>query len=30
MEYFKGKGEEATEKYFWKNSKAAYKWIDRS
>jgi L-fuconolactonase len=29
MEYFKGKGQEATEKYFWKNSKAAYKWIVR-
>ena len=28
--YFKGKGEEAAEKYFWRNSKAAYKWIDRS
>ena len=30
MGYFKGKGQEATEKYFWKNSKAAYKWIDRT
>ena len=30
MEYFKSKGQEVTEKYFWKNSKAAYKWIDRS
>ncbi|MBC8229602.1 amidohydrolase family protein [bacterium] len=30
MDYFKGKGEEATEKYFWKNSKAAYRWIKRS
>jgi len=29
MDYFKGKGEEATEKYFWQNSKAAYKWIKR-
>jgi len=29
MEYFKGKGQGATEKYFWKNSKAAYKWIKR-
>jgi L-fuconolactonase len=29
-EYFKSKGEEAVEKYFWKNAKAAYKWIDRS
>lgn len=30
MEYFRTKGQEATEKYFWKNAKAAYKWIDRS
>jgi len=30
MEYFKTKGQEASEKYFWKNSKTAYKWIDRS
>jgi len=30
MEYFKTKGQEATEKYFWKNAKAAYKWIVRS
>ena len=29
MDYFKSKGEEVTEKYFWKNSKAAYKWIKR-
>ena len=29
-EYFKSKGEEALEKYFWKNAKAAYKWIDRA
>ena len=29
MEYFKTKGQEATEKYFWKNAKAAYKWIVR-
>ena len=28
-EYFKSKGEEATEKYFWKNSKDVYKWLDR-
>jgi L-fuconolactonase len=28
-EYFGGKGEEATEKYFWKNSRMAYRWIDR-
>ncbi len=27
--YFAAKGAEASEKYFWKNSKAAYKWIDR-
>ncbi len=25
-EYFAAKGQEATEKYFWKNSKAAYRW----
>jgi L-fuconolactonase len=25
-EYFASKGQEATEKYFWKNSKAAYRW----
>jgi len=30
MEYFRTKGQEATEKYFWKNAKAAYKWIVRS
>ena len=29
-EYFKTKGQQATEKYFWKNSKAAYKWIARN
>jgi L-fuconolactonase len=28
-EYFSGKGPEATEKYFWKNSLAVYRWIDR-
>jgi L-fuconolactonase len=28
-EYFSAKGEEAREKYFWKNAKAAYKWVDR-
>ena len=28
--FFAEKGEEAAEKYFWKNAKAAYKWIDRS
>jgi len=29
-EYFLAKGVEATEKYFWKNSLAAYKWVDNS
>jgi len=29
-EYFAAKGQEATDKYFWKNSKAAYKWVRRS
>ena len=28
-EYFTAKGAEASEKYFWKNSKAAYRWPDR-
>jgi L-fucono-1,5-lactonase len=28
-EYFQGKGERAAEKYFWKNAKAVYKWLDR-
>ena len=28
-EYFRTKGVEATERYFWKNSVAAYKWINR-
>jgi predicted TIM-barrel fold metal-dependent hydrolase len=28
-EYFAGKGREASEKYFWKNSKAAYRWSTR-
>ncbi|MBI1927366.1 amidohydrolase family protein [Candidatus Poribacteria bacterium] len=27
--YFVSKGAEAAEKYFWKNAKAAYKWVDR-
>lgn len=27
--YFGEKGQIATDKYFWKNAKAAYKWIDR-
>jgi hypothetical protein len=29
-EYFAGKGQSASEKYFWKNSVAAYKWVKRS
>lgn len=29
-EYFSGKGREACEKFFWKNSLAAYKWIERA
>jgi L-fuconolactonase len=29
-EYFSGKSRQAAEKYFWKNSVAAYKWIKRS
>lgn len=28
-EYFRTKGSEACEKYFWKNSLAAYKWVGR-
>jgi len=28
-QYFQGKGSAATEKYFWKNSVAAYRWIKR-
>jgi L-fuconolactonase len=28
--YFAGKGREATEKYFWKNSKAVYRWSIRA
>ncbi|MCZ6636203.1 MAG: amidohydrolase family protein [bacterium] len=28
--YFAEKGEQASEKYFWKNARAAYKWIDRT
>lgn len=28
-EYFRSKGSEACEKYFWKNSLAAYRWIER-
>ena len=29
MEYFSARGQEALENYFWRNAKAAYKWIDR-
>ena len=29
-EYFSGKSRAAAEKYFWKNSVAAYKWIKRA
>jgi hypothetical protein len=29
-EYFSGKGRQAAEKYFWKNSVAAYKWVRRA
>ena len=29
-EFFRAKGTEACEKYFWKNSKAAYRWVERS
>jgi len=28
-EYFEAKGKAAVEKYFWRNAKAAYKWIER-
>ena len=28
-EFFKTKGSDACEKFFWKNSQAAYKWVDR-
>jgi hypothetical protein len=28
-DYFAGKGREASEKYFWRNSMAAYRWIRR-
>ena len=30
MDYFSGKGQQALDKYFWENSKKAYKWIDRA
>jgi hypothetical protein len=26
MDYFTAKGEDTAEKYFWKNSRAAYRW----
>lgn len=29
-EYFAGKGQAATEKYFWQNAKTAYRWTDRA
>lgn len=29
QEYFTSKGQEASEKYFWRNSTAAYKWVRR-
>jgi len=29
-EYFHAKGLDAAEKYFWKNSLTAYRWIERS
>ena len=29
-EYFTAKGREACEKYFWKNSLAAYRWVERA
>ena len=28
-QYFNAKGVVATEKYFWRNATAAYKWLDR-
>jgi len=28
--YVEGRGAEAKEKYFWRNSLLAYKWIERS
>ena len=28
--YFREKGDEVSEKFLWRNSKAAYKWVDRS
>ncbi len=29
QDYFRGKGQAAAEKYFWKNSQAAYQWTRR-
>ena len=29
-EYFMGKGKEAAEKYFWRNSVKCYKWVKRT
>ena len=29
-EYFAAKGRDACEKYFWKNSRAAYRWVERN
>ena len=29
-EYFTGKGEKEKENYFWKNARAAYKWVERT
>jgi L-fuconolactonase len=29
-EFFRSKGREAEEKYFWRNSLAAYRWIERA
>ena len=28
-DYFRSKGKEATEKYFWRNARAVYKWVKR-
>ncbi|MGD0776701.1 MAG: amidohydrolase family protein, partial [Candidatus Solibacter sp.] len=30
QEYFMGKGQAAAEKYFWRNSTKAYKWVKRT
>ena len=29
-EYFSGKGREIADKYFWKNAKSAYRWVERT